>query len=191
MATSTNNTNSFNLSGYVAVNANIRNFEKSSVARFPLSVSRTETNGDETIGGSLAQVRRGIDLRASQERQARPGFRIHPPGRMDIGGRNQAQPHRLCRHIRQRTVHREENRREKAGERQGFQKESGVTSHPSLIKRRLRPSFLLLTGCVHPFIVLRFRLYVIHIPLYAHDNRLYHIVFIRQSPVRFLRRIWR
>lgn len=49
MATSTNNTNSFNLSGYVAVNANIRNFEKSSVARFPLSVSRTETNGDETI----------------------------------------------------------------------------------------------------------------------------------------------
>lgn len=49
MATSTNNTNSFNLSGYVAVNANIRNLEKSSVARFPLSVSRTETNGDETI----------------------------------------------------------------------------------------------------------------------------------------------
>ena len=46
---------------------------------------------------------------------------------MDIGGRNQAQPHRLRRHIRQRTVHREENRREKAGERQGFQKESGVT----------------------------------------------------------------
>lgn len=49
MTTSTNNTNSFNLSGFVAVNANIRNFEKSSVARFPLSVSRTETNGDETI----------------------------------------------------------------------------------------------------------------------------------------------
>lgn len=60
-----------------------------------------------------------------------------------------------------------------------------------LIKRRLRPSFLLLTGCVHPFIVLRFRLSVIHIPLHAHDNRLYHIAFIRQSPVRFLRRIWR
>ena len=49
MATSTNNTNSFNLSGFVAVNANIRNFEKSSVARFPLSVSRTEANGDESI----------------------------------------------------------------------------------------------------------------------------------------------
>ena len=48
MATSTNNTNSFNLSGFVAVNANIRNFEKNSVARFPLSISRTETNGDET-----------------------------------------------------------------------------------------------------------------------------------------------
>lgn len=48
MATSTNNTNSFNLSGFVAVNANIRNFEKNSVARFPLSISRTETNGDKT-----------------------------------------------------------------------------------------------------------------------------------------------
>ena len=40
MATSTNNTNSFNLSGFVAVNANIRNFEKNSVARFPLSITR-------------------------------------------------------------------------------------------------------------------------------------------------------
>lgn len=48
MATSKNNTNSFNLSGYVAVDANIRNFDNSSVARFPLSVSRTKTNGDET-----------------------------------------------------------------------------------------------------------------------------------------------
>ena len=139
----------------------------------------------------LAQVRRGIDLRASQEGQAPPDFWIHQPGRIDIGGRNQAQPHRLRRYIRQRTVHREENRRKKSRQKDRLPKRKRRDSHPSLIKRRLRPSFLLLTGCVHPFIVLRFRLSVIHIPLYAHDNRLYHISFIRQSPVRFLRRNWR
>lgn len=48
MATNANNTNSFNLSGFVAVNAQIREFEKNAVARFPLSISRTETNGNES-----------------------------------------------------------------------------------------------------------------------------------------------
>lgn len=117
MATSTNNTNSFNLSGFVAVNANIRNFEKNSVARFPplhQPHGNQRRRNHPQVGPCklrvLAQVRRGIDLRASQERQARPGFRLHPSGRMDIGRRNQAQPHRLRRHIRQRTVHRKETR---------------------------------------------------------------------------------
>ena len=106
------------------------------------------------------RVRRGIDLRASQERQARPGFRLHPSGRMDIGRRNQAQPHRLRRHIRQRTVHRKENRWQKAGERQDFQEEGCVTL-PNLSSQktatavfsfahRLRSSplyILAVTGC--------------------------------------------
>ena len=49
MATSANNSNSFNLTGYIAVNAQIREFEKSAVARFPLSISRTETSGEESV----------------------------------------------------------------------------------------------------------------------------------------------
>lgn len=49
MATTANNNNSFNLSGFIAVNAQIREFEKSAVARFPLSISRTETNGEESV----------------------------------------------------------------------------------------------------------------------------------------------
>lgn len=169
MSTSTNNTNSFNLSGFVAVNANIRDLEKSSVARFPLSTSRTETNGDETTRKSA--LVNGECWRKSEEastfellkkRQVCPSFRIHPPGRMDIGGRNQAQPHRLCRHIRQRTVHREKNRREKAGERQGFQKESGMTPLiPLSSKDGCGRLFFCSQTRLIPFIILR-------IPLVCH-----------------------
>ena len=49
MATSANNTNSFSLTGYVAVEATVKSFDKSAVARFPLSISRTEANGDEQV----------------------------------------------------------------------------------------------------------------------------------------------
>ncbi len=41
--------NTFSLSGFVAVEATIKSFDKSAVARFPLSVSRKETKGEETI----------------------------------------------------------------------------------------------------------------------------------------------
>ena len=47
MAT-TANTNSFNLSGFIAVDAQIREFTNSAVARFPLSISRKEENGETT-----------------------------------------------------------------------------------------------------------------------------------------------
>ena len=49
MATNANTNNSFNLSGFVAVNAKVRSFDKSAVARFPLSISRTETVGEEQV----------------------------------------------------------------------------------------------------------------------------------------------
>ena len=48
MATNASN-NSFTLSGFVAVDAKVNNFEKSSVARFPLSVSRKEKDGEQTV----------------------------------------------------------------------------------------------------------------------------------------------
>lgn len=96
---------------------------------------------------------------------------------MDIGGRNQAQPHRLRRHIRQRTVHRKENRREKAGERQGFQEESGMTlsflSHQKTATAVFPFTHGLRSYLLYPC---RFRLFVTHLLLYGHDNRLYHIV---------------
>lgn len=48
---STNNqsANSFNVNGFVAVDATIKSFDKSSVARFPLSISRTEGEGDNKV----------------------------------------------------------------------------------------------------------------------------------------------
>jgi single-strand DNA-binding protein len=49
MATSANNINSVSLTGFIAVEAQVKEFEKSAVARFPLSISRTETNGDTQI----------------------------------------------------------------------------------------------------------------------------------------------
>ncbi|MCC8115098.1 MAG: single-stranded DNA-binding protein [Bacteroidales bacterium] len=49
MTTKSSNPNNFNLSGFVAVNATIRSFEKSSVARFPLSISRKEGEGDQAV----------------------------------------------------------------------------------------------------------------------------------------------
>jgi single-strand DNA-binding protein len=48
MAT-TANTNSVSLTGFIAVSAQVKQFEKSAVARFPLSISRTETNGDTQV----------------------------------------------------------------------------------------------------------------------------------------------
>ncbi len=47
--------NNFNLTGFVAVSATIRSFENSSVARFPLSISRRETaaDGSETRKSAL------------------------------------------------------------------------------------------------------------------------------------------
>lgn len=54
MATNAN-PNNFNLSGFVAVNATIKSFENSSVARFPLSISRKDTapDGVETRKSAL------------------------------------------------------------------------------------------------------------------------------------------
>ena len=46
--TTTADTNSFNLSGFIAVDAQIREFTNSAVARFPLSISRKEENGETT-----------------------------------------------------------------------------------------------------------------------------------------------
>lgn len=48
MATNAN-PNTFSLTGFVAVDANVRSFDKSAVARFPMSVSRRENKGQETI----------------------------------------------------------------------------------------------------------------------------------------------
>ncbi len=49
MATTKNATpNQFSLSGFVAIDAQVRNFDHSSVARFPLSLSRKETAQDGT-----------------------------------------------------------------------------------------------------------------------------------------------
>ena len=53
MATNAN-PNNFNLCGFVAVNATIKSFENSSVARFPLSISRKDTvDGVETRKSAL------------------------------------------------------------------------------------------------------------------------------------------
>ncbi|MCC8175163.1 MAG: single-stranded DNA-binding protein [Bacteroidales bacterium] len=40
--------NQFSISGFVAIDAQVRNFDHSSVARFPLSLSRKETAQDGT-----------------------------------------------------------------------------------------------------------------------------------------------
>ena len=48
MATNAN-PNTFSLTGFVAVDANVRSFDKSAVARFPMSASRRENKGQETI----------------------------------------------------------------------------------------------------------------------------------------------
>lgn len=49
MATNNNaQPNQFTLTGFVAVDATIKSFDNSAVARFPLSVSRKETIGEET-----------------------------------------------------------------------------------------------------------------------------------------------
>lgn len=40
--------NSFAVSGFVSVDAEIRQFDSASVARFPLSVSKPEKNGENT-----------------------------------------------------------------------------------------------------------------------------------------------
>ncbi len=49
MATKSSNPNNFHLSGFVAVDATIKNFDTSAVARFPLSIARKETQGEQTI----------------------------------------------------------------------------------------------------------------------------------------------
>ncbi len=49
MTTKSSNPNNFNLSGFVAVDATIKDFENSSVARFPLSIARKETQGEQTV----------------------------------------------------------------------------------------------------------------------------------------------
>ena len=62
MAT-TANTNSFNLSGFIAVDAQIREFTNSAVARFPLSISRKEENGETTT-----RIRLCVEVREGQAR---------------------------------------------------------------------------------------------------------------------------
>lgn len=50
MATTTNaQPNQFSLTGFVAVDATIKSFDKSAVARFPMSVSRRESKGEEVV----------------------------------------------------------------------------------------------------------------------------------------------
>ena len=49
--------NSFAVSGFVAVDAQVNKFDTTSVARFPLSISRKETvNGQEVRKSALANV---------------------------------------------------------------------------------------------------------------------------------------
>ena len=49
--------NNFAVSGFVAVDATVNNFEKASVARFPLSISRKETvNGTEVRKSVLVNI---------------------------------------------------------------------------------------------------------------------------------------
>lgn len=49
--------NSFAVSGFVAVDAQVNKFEKASVARFPLSISRKETvNGTEVRKSVLMNI---------------------------------------------------------------------------------------------------------------------------------------
>jgi len=49
--------NSFAVSGFVAVDAQVNKFDTSSVARFPLSISRKETvKGEEVRKSALANV---------------------------------------------------------------------------------------------------------------------------------------
>ena len=50
-------TNNFSVSGYVAVDATVKNFETTSVARFPISISRLETvNGQEVRKSALMNI---------------------------------------------------------------------------------------------------------------------------------------
>jgi single-strand DNA-binding protein len=49
MATLLNDSNYVSLIGFIAVEAQVKEFEKSAVARFPLSISRTETNGGTQV----------------------------------------------------------------------------------------------------------------------------------------------
>ena len=50
-------TNNFSVSGYVAVDATVKNFETTSVARFPISISRLETiNGQEVRKSALTNI---------------------------------------------------------------------------------------------------------------------------------------
>lgn len=49
MATSVNNSNSVSITAFVAVDATIREFDNSVVARFPISISRTEYFGDTPV----------------------------------------------------------------------------------------------------------------------------------------------
>ena len=42
-------TNSFSVSGFVATDATVKNFDTASVARFPLSISRTEQNAGQEV----------------------------------------------------------------------------------------------------------------------------------------------
>ena len=49
--------NNFAVSGFVAVDAQVNNFEKASVARFPLSLGRKETvNGTEVRKSALMNI---------------------------------------------------------------------------------------------------------------------------------------
>ena len=49
--------NNFAVSGFVAVDAQVNNFEKASVARFPLSINRKETvNGTEVRKSVLMNI---------------------------------------------------------------------------------------------------------------------------------------
>lgn len=49
--------NNFAVSGFVAVDAQVNNFEKASVARFPLSINRKETvNGQEVRKSVLMNI---------------------------------------------------------------------------------------------------------------------------------------
>lgn len=164
IATSTNSTNSFNLSGFVAVNANICNFEKSSVARFPLSISRTETNGDKNTRKSAL-----VNCECWRKSEEASTFELLKKGKLvQVSGFIRPEEWtsedgtKHNRIVFVATSVSELSTEKKAGERQGFQKESGMSPLiPLSSKDGCGRLFFCSQARLIPFIILR-------IPLVCH-----------------------